>query len=684
MNGKRKNVKKGGSIRIKLSVGFLLPCMLLIVLGTLSYQLAQKAIISNYEKSMENTLRKTAEYYDLLLSNLEIRANQIVLDEAVKNYYRGEYAKEPLEEQSRFRTLKKQILTTALSDEFVSNIYLLASYGEEFFSDSMLHPVTYREYVATEEGKNRMTGGEKVHFSGAHNELDAMTGKDDSEYAFTLTRNLVSKSSNPIGMLIMDIDADIIKKTLENMELGEDGVCALITSDKREISVSGHDPVFSDMEELSRFREMQDNAYVFYKKSEGTEYLYLFQKMEHDNFVVCAKIPKEQILLQVLDIKYFTLLVTIMAAVISSIICIWISRRIMKSVKNVSDVLHEVAGGNLNADVKEEKDKEFILLTSQLQRMMEKMRELLLKTEQSAAGVADAGDTVSQTTEKLVGLSVESVKSIDMVNEGVSKQTQDALNCKDTIARLANRIECVMDKSLRAREIAHTAGETVNDSIVNMETLSDKAGETAQTTKSLIGKMNELSEETKAINKIVESINDIAGQTGLLSLNASIEAARVGEQGKGFSVVAEEIRKLSIQSVEAVKQIKTIVERIDDKKAMVTEMTGQSAETVKSQSEAMRIAAGSFGQVRDSVSDMTDVMQEISSIMLEMQEEKEKTIMMIDRMTQISRMNEIAAQNMQSNTQEQTLHMESLHRAVEVLEDESEELKEAIKKFVIE
>lgn len=685
--GKKKGQKnkKKGSIRTKLIAGFMVPCVLIIVLGLLAYGMAEKAIISNYEKSMENTLQKTAEYYDLLLSNLEIRANQIVLDGSVKNYYRGEYAKDPLEEQSQFRTLKKQILTTALSDDFVSNIYLLAAYGEEFFSDSMLKPVTYGEYITTEEGNARMTIGETVHFSGSHEQLDAMTQKETDEYAFTLTRNMVSKTSKPIGMLIMDIDAEIVRKTLENMELAEGGTCALITPDGREIQAESESTtIFANMQELTAFHQTKEQSQTFYQTSDGVEYLYLYHTMEHDGFVVCARIPKSQILLQVSSIKYITYVVTIAAAILSICICIWISRRIMKSVKNVSKVLGEVANGNLNGKVKAEKDEEFILLTNQLQKMMEKMRILLQKTEQGAGKVADAGDGVSQTTEKLVELSLETTKSIDVVNEGVTRQTQDAVECKEIIDQLAERIELVLVKSQSAKEIARTAGSTVGDSILNMEDLSDKAGETAQTTHSLIDQMNALSEETKAISTIIETINDIADQTGLLSLNASIEAARAGEVGKGFAVVAEEIKKLSDQSVEAAKEIGLIVEQIDHRRTMVAEITGQSAENVRSQSEAMKLAAASFGQVRDSVMDMTEVMGEISAIMQEMETQKEKTTDMIDRMAEISKINEEAAQNMKGNTMQQTNHMNDLRSAVHSLEEESAELKMAIHKFSIE
>ena len=696
-NTKEKKVKKvkesktekkrtGGSIRTKLILGFVIPCILIVVSGILSYRNAESAVIQSYEQSMENTIQKTAEYYDLLVSNLSIRANQIVLDNSVKNYYRGEYQDDPLEEQSQFRTLKKQVLTTALSDEFVSGMYLLASYGEEFFSETMLKPVNYGTYLKTEEGKERMVCGENVAFTGKHENLDELTGLDKEKYAFTLTRNIVNKSAKPIGMLIMDIDMKAAKKPLADMELDEGSVCALVTNDGREIlsvEPTEDSPVFADMPEFSEFFESSEKALTFYQQEGGKTYLFLFHKMQNCDFVVCAKIPKDMILLKVSSIRYITVLITVAAVIISVIICIWISGRIMKSVKNVSRVLKQVADGTLNIDVKDGKDKEFRLLTDQLRRMIEKTRILLGRTGDSANKVADAGNGVANTTEKLVELSDGVTKRIAQVSNGVTQQTEDARECRNTIKELAQQIEAVFEETETAGNIALVAGSTVNDSITNMENLSDKAEETANMTESLIGSMNELSEETRAINAMVEMINDIADQTGLLSLNATIEAARVGEQGKGFAVVAEEIRKLSEQSVQAVSQIRTIVDRIDEKKSMVAEITGQASDTVRAQSEAMKLTVGSFCQVRDSVLELTSAMKDITEIMQKMEQAKDRTMQMIDNMAQISESNEEAAVSMQQNTTEQTDQILSLQKAVQDLGAESDNLKEAISKFTV-
>ncbi len=684
-----KQVKKskgtGGSIRTKLLVGFLVPCILIIISGILSYQLAEHAVIQSYQQSMENTIQKTAEYYDLLVSNLSIRANQIVLDNSVKKYYRGEYAKEPLQERKVFQTMEKQVLTTALSDQFVSSIYLLAGYGEGFNSDTMLKPVNYEAYIETEEGAAQIAGGEKVILSGQHEGLDAITGMTSERYAFTLARNMVDKTSKPIGMLIMDVDMSAAQKPLTDMELDEGSACALITEDGREIlSVdNGEEKVFVSQQNLMELFHSKEDSAAFYQKEKGKSYLYLYHKLANCDFAVCAKIPRNQILQQVSDIRYITALVVAAALVLSLILCVWISNRIMKSVKNVSYVLNQVENGNFNITVREGKDAEFKLLTDRLQHMMEKMKVLISQTGEGATEVADAGNRVAKTTKKLVVLSEGVTGGITQVSDGVTSQTEDVRECRSTIQKLAQQIEAVVKNAETVEEIAQVAGQTVGDSITNMENLSDKAEETANMTESLIVHMNELSEETKAINEIAETINDIADQTGLLSLNASIEAARVGEQGRGFAVVAEEIRRLSVQSVEAVNQIRMTVEQIDKKKFKIAEITGQASDTVRAQSEAMKLTVGSFCQVRDSVTELTKAINDITKIMEHMGQAKDRTMQMIDNMAQISENNEAAAIGMQQNTADQAEQILSLQEAVRILGRESDKLKEAISRFMI-
>lgn len=680
--------KRKGSIKTKLIMGFMVPCILIIFLGVVSYGTAKKAIIDNYEETMENTLQKTSEYYDLLISNLSIRADQIVFDDAVKSYYRGNYQDDPLLEGKQYRNLSKDILKLASSDDFVDGLYIQAAYGKPVVTNNEgLNRVAYADYIKTEEGKKRMTGGEENAILGYHKQLDTMTGKDVSEYAFTLTRNIYSKTSKPIGMLIMDIRADVVQKILDNMELSEGSVCALVTPDGREIFPTsietGDEKIFVGTEELQSFLASGKNSEVFYHKDNG-KYLYLYNAMEHDGFAVCARIPEAEIIKQVAGIQLLTGVITFVALCLSIGICAWISRKVMNSVESVSLVLGEISKGNLNVAVKEEHDREFILLANQLQRMIEKMKVLIQKTGDSADKVAVAGEGVLQKTEKLLSLSEETTKSIDLVHNGVVRQTQDAMECKGIMTELSSKIEIANEKNRNVMDVARGAEDTVNESIASMENLSEIAKATAVATHDLIAKVDALSDETREIHSMIEIIDNIAEQTGLLSLNASIEAARVGTAGRGFAVVAEEIKKLSDQSVEAAKQIAVIVGRIDKKKEEVSEITEESSEKVRSQADAMKLAVNSFGQVRENVFNMMGVMDEINVIMKEIACEKERTSDMVEKMAEVSQINEGAAEDMKENTKEQTEYMNSMKNAVAVLDGESDELKLAIQKFNLE
>ena len=171
-----------------------------------------------------------------------------------------------------------------------------------------------------------------------------MTGMSNDRYAFSLARNMVDKTSKPIGMLIMDIDMEAVKKPLTDMALDEGSVCALITSDGREIlSVDDmEDGVFVSQEKLMSLLGSDETSSVFYQRDNGKSYLYVYYKMVNCDFAVCAKIPRNQILAQVDDIRYITILVVAAALALSLGLCAWISNRIMKSVKNVSYVLSQV------------------------------------------------------------------------------------------------------------------------------------------------------------------------------------------------------------------------------------------------------------------------------------------------------------------------------------------------------
>lgn len=172
----------------------------------------------------------------------------------------------------------------------------------------------------------------------------------------------------------------------------------------------------------------------------------------------------------------------------------------------------------------------------------------------------------SQLLETNSHQSARTAEAISIVTQEISKGTADQTVETEKTARkmgeLAKQIETVVAKSHEMEEISSVAIQQSLDSKKVADRLMDKAKETGDITKAFTKDLNELNSSVEEIRNITEMIGYIAEQTNLLALNASIEAARAGQYGLGFAVVAEEVNKLAVKSQNAAQMIEANINRI--------------------------------------------------------------------------------------------------------------------------
>lgn len=674
------------SIRGKLLISYLIPIVLIVVLGIISYRKAAGIIVESYETSMENTIEKTAQYYEIMMNTVAGSCSQIAIEDTLRTYYRGGYEDDPLQEKKVFREMSKSMLRNAFSGDFVSGVYAFGAHGDACTSYLDVKKLSYGEYGETGEGKEMTQMKENVVFSGYHDDLDAMTGHHSDEYAFTVKRNITNQASAPVGVIIMDVSMESARDPLLQMDLGEGGICALLSADGRLISnLEGEEHnAFTSMGPDLQLPEGEEACSSGYIELEGKRYLLLLSEVGSTGFNVCIMIPQALITARLQDIGTATVIIVILALIISVCTGAVISTGIDTSIKRITKVMKSVAEGDLTVTVNMKGRDEFKKLGDHAGDMLANTKELIQKSNLLSGQVLTSVTHVADTSGRM-SVTTDNIKdAIFKVNEGICRQNEEAAHCLAKMDELAVQIEQVDKETEGAMKRADKSKAVMEKGMSAIHLLESKANETAKVTGQVIEKIETLAEETKAITDIIASIKGIAAKTQLLSLNARIEAARLGSIGDGFAVVAEEVRKLSEESVRSVERIGSIVERIESGTQDTVTVARKSEKIVEEQEEAVGDTVEAFHEMSGSVEGLAGKIEKIAGNMRNMEKSKDMTMAAVDNISEVSGHTLESMNHMTEAAQSQTEAVQELNEATGRLDEEAQKLIGAIGRFKVQ
>ena len=676
-------VKLMSSIKFKLIGAFIIPIALIIILGVASYTTASKAITKSYTQSSQSTITKTADYYNLMFTNVKATATDMVNNSMVQEYYSGVYGSDPITEGNNYATLRANLTSTALGNKAISNIYIFGNYGKPLYTATIkdADSAGYIDKIKNSAEGKTIDQKRSTWFS-SREVLDA------ADYSVSFARQLLGTSKKAIGYMFFDLDVDYVTEPLSDIDMGSKSIIGLIAPDGGEIVVSNYMDIqdgqqyFTNQEFFTKLADSEDVSGSSYVKYNGRKQLFIYSKTD-DGFTVCALIPQSVIVSQAQKIRIVTITIVVIAFLIAMVIGGYLAYSFSLTIKKIMDKLELAAGGDLTVHIDVKSKDEFGRLAASTNGMIDNVKQLIEKTKTVSERVDTSVSTVSDSAKQLLAETQDITASIEAIEQGVVQQAEDSEHCLRQMDALSDKINIVSDNSDKIAKIADVTTGIVASGMASISELKINAGSTVEITHQVIEEIAQLKESSKAIAKIVDAINEIAEQTNLLSLNASIEAARAGEAGRGFAVVASEIRKLAEQSVNSANEIQKIIGTINDKTNDTVRIAKKAEDVVEVQGESLENAEKVFAQIQSRFEELLSNLNEITGGIDTIAEAKSVTIDSIQSISAVSEETAASSEEVTETANRQLGAVEGLNTAAEDLLTNARHLSEAIDLFKI-
>ncbi|AEY66749.1 methyl-accepting chemotaxis protein [Clostridium sp. BNL1100] len=314
------------------------------------------------------------------------------------------------------------------------------------------------------------------------------------------------------------------------------------------------------------------------------------------------------------------------------------------------------------------------IVISDIRSLIESFFNLSLSITQASRKVTSTAENASNAIEEIS-------KTIDEIAKGASAQAAEAQMGVQVVDKLSDQINFVYESY---SGITNETNKIIDLNTVGLKavtTLRDKSKETYETSEKIFAVVEKLTNTTKDIGLFVESIENIAEQTNLLALNAAIEAARAGEAGKGFAVVADEVRKLADQSRKSTEEINNMMESIQEESALAI----SSMEIMKKVSQEQNIAVdktnSSFSDIANAIDFIVSKINDVNEAVIKMQTDKSEVISAIENISSVSQQTAASSEEVAATTENQLKIIDDMKIASESLNQLVKQLDNKLKKY---
>lgn len=358
-----------------------------------------------------------------------------------------------------------------------------------------------------------------------------------------------------------------------------------------------------------------------------------------------------------------------------------LAKKFTRPILDLVSLMKRASDGDLTVQCEYKSENELGSLSHNFNCMISQIRELINNINSTSNLVADSARTLSINTDA-TSKSIEQVTlNISDVAAAADKQTLNSSIGLDTTTKLSDEITTMTNYMTEGKNSAENIHAASTKGVNVIHSLENATNENNKSISNIALTVNSLSEKANTIGNIADTITSISEQTNLLALNAAIEAARAGEAGRGFSVVADQVRKLSEDTATSSNSVKEIISNVQKDVNKAKEALHQAELVAKNQNDAVRYTQEAFNEISLKIQDVVSNIITTSSRLDNVVVSRDKLLTLMEDAAKVSETLSASSQHVSAITEEQNAAMEEVAALSEELEKTASLLNESVKVF---
>lgn len=605
-------------IRVKLNLGFLvLIAISLLVVSMISYNQFSNIIISQNKSNLIELMRQKGEGIDMSLKGIDkdfnIIANNDSLGDKVSKYWQMDPQKK-IQAGNEIRSSLDDALKTRMD---IADVFIVSNNNDVFYyggdgldiNFDILADQHYLDFISS--NKNSL---KTIPYVSDH----SFTKRKSNRVITAFYKMRISTNLKSIGSLAVNIKEDYLYDLIKDMKVNYDTKVVIVDKNNNVVMDPLNRNNNGNKYEIDIAQNIESNDINWFnKKIDKENNLVTYYEFANTDWVLVGITPISNMTKTASAIRLQILLIGLICMALAFFLSTFITRDITTGIKELIKRMDKVKRGVLVVEPLSDRKDELGVLGTRFLEMLESFRDSINDIKNISGITSKAADEISaNATKNFEEFESLSTKIMD-IHDKSNNQNSDIYGVNEITTELSKKIAAIInyfdgvDDSISDTKVLTTNGKQ------SVDILKSRSNQVAEVTTNILCTVTGLKDEFKEIEKITDTVKAVAKQTDLLALNAEIEAARLGEQGKGFSVIAKSVKELAATTGNSANYIESIISKLNDKIQELNNAVYESEKFTKEQLQSVINTTGSF----DSISEIMElIVNQILKVKAEIQD----------------------------------------------------------------